>query len=353
MLRVSEIDSLLGLVGLRQSTITTDAILDADNIASGSGLFVGDISGLITTGNIKSCQEDKDISDANFNTFLDNRQKSSLVNLCNSIFSDNDLIENKVLFNYENDWINDIDNDTSFVGYEIDMAKCKNLSLVINKVILSFSGIETVKVLLFHSSKNALHDSGNVVTVAKTATYDSITHEAVDFDLPAFNSVSGGKWYVGYLRSGLTAKAYDRQFNLASVKTTFNMFGINAIKVDGWDAETLFDVNDVEYSDKTWGMNFDITSYNDYTSLIVENKNRFAKGLQLQIAADLLNLIATTVRSNQDERLIQAQALFELNGQRTEEGIPVSVGVLKQLQIEIDGIKKMFSPNKLQLETLR
>jgi hypothetical protein len=348
VIRISEIQALLGLVGFRQSTITAYAILDAGNLASSSGLYVNDISALITTKNIKSCHEDKDISNANFNTFLDDRQKSSLVNLCNAVFSESDLIENRVLYNYENDFITELTNDTSFVGYEIDPAKSKDLALVINKVMLEFSTIDSVKVLLFHSSKNASQQDETITTVA-----DSAKHTAVGWDLPLFNSVVGGKWYVGYLRSGLTATAYDRNYDSANVQSIYNMFGIEPIQVADWDAETLFDVNDIEYTDKSYGMNFDITSYKDFTSLIVENKNRFAKALQLQIAADLLTLIATTTRSNTDERIINGQALLELNGERPYEGQPVSIGVLKQLKNEIKELKDIFiNPPKLEKDTL-
>ena len=349
MIRITEIDSLLGLVGWRQSTITADAILDAGNIASSSGLYVNDISGLFTTANIKSTQEDRSISDSNFNTMLDNRQKSSFVNLLKSVLSDNDLIENRILFPYENDWTKTLTNDTSFVGYEISVAKQKDINAVINKIMLEFSAIDTVKILLFHSSMNALQDSESITTVA-----DSTKHTALNWNLPAANSVVGGKWYIGYLRSGLTASAYDRDYESANVKTPFNCIGIKSIKVDGWDAETLFDVNDVEYTSETWGINLDISCLRDFTSLVVENKDRFARGLQLQIAADLLNLMATTTRSNANERRVNMEALFALNGNRNNPEIPYSVGVLNQLNKEIDDLRKMFvKPKKIQIDTIR
>ena len=348
MVRYAEIDSLLGLVGFRQSTITEYAVLDADNIASSSGLFVGDISGLLTVKNIHQSQEDKDISDVNFNTFLKNRMKSSFLNLTKAVFSDNDLIENKVLFPYENDFNTTLTNATDFVGYELDVAKIKNINVVLNKIMLTFDGVDSVKILLFHSTQNALQTSETITTVANSAK-----HTTLNWDLPAANSVSGGKWYIGYLRSGLTAKAYDRNYENASLQSRFNCVVITPIQVSGWDAETLFDVNDIEYTAETWGINLDISSLKDFTSYVVENEDRFARGLQLQIAADLLNLLATSTRSNRDERIIKSAALYDLNGNRSNPEIPYSIGVLNQLKNEIAAIKKLISPPKMQINTIQ
>lgn len=348
MIRFAEIDNLLGLVGFRQPTLSGYDILDAGTIASSSGLFVDDISGLITVKNIKECQEDKDITDAEFNTFLDNRMTSSFLNLCKSVFSDRDLIENRVLYPFENDWTNTLTNATDFVGYEIDVAKQKNINVVLNKIMLAFSAVDTVTVYLFHSSKKAAIQSQAITTVL-----DSTVHTALNWDLPAADSTIGGKYYVGYLRSGLTASAYDRDFQSANSPTSFNCLDIKSIQISGWNASTLFDVNDIEYTSETWGMNFDISSFKDYTSLVVENEDRFSRGLQLQIAADLLNLLATSTRSNKDERMIKAEALYDLNGNRSNPEIPQSVGVLRQLADEIKLIKKMVNPPKMQINTLR
>jgi len=347
MIRVTEIDALLGLVGLRQSTITKYAILDAGNMASSSGLFINDVSGLMTTKNIKECHEDPAISDANFNIFLKDRMKSSFLSLAKSIFSNDDLIENKVLFDYENDFNKLLTNATDFVGYEIDVAKTKDINVVLNKLVLTFDGIEDVKILLFHSSTNAFKDSETITTVA-----DTDTHTTLNWDLPNANSVNGGRYYIGYLRSGLDAKAYNRDYENANVENYFNCLGIRAIQVDDWDAETLFDVNDIDYVSETWGMNFDISSLLDYTSIIIENKDRFARALQLQVAADLLNFIATSTRSNRDERIIKAEALFDLNGNRTNVDLPQSIGVLNQLKAEVSVIKRMFSEPKMQINTM-
>jgi len=355
MIRTSEIDATAVtaagcLVGMRQPTLSGYNILDSAMYTSLSGLYFDDISGLLTVKNIKAAQEDPAISSANLNTFLKNRLKASFQTLLRSVFSENDLIENAVLYPYENDWLNTLTNDVSFVGYEIDPAKVKQLGIVINKIMLEFSATrsENVKVLCFHSSQNALQKSETITTLPASAK-----HTAVGWELPAFNSVSGGKWYIGYLRGGLAVKACNRNYHDANVTHRFRSLDIRPVKVAGWNDETLFDVNNIEYTDESYGMNFDISAYKDMTSYVVENKNRFARGLQLQVAADLLGLLATSIRSNQDERYIKAEALYELNGNRLNPEIPQSVGVLKQLTDEIKKIKGLFEQPKIQVNTLR
>jgi hypothetical protein len=204
MIRISEIDSLLGLVGFRQSTLLSySSILDTDNIASSSGLYVNDISGLLTTKNIYNCQENSDITNSDFNTYLKNRMKSSFVTLLNSVFTQKDMLENRVLYNYENDFNTKLTNDVSFVGYEINVSKSKDINVILNKIMLTFDTEEEIKIILFHSSKNAIQQFKEITT-----SKDSEKQESLNWNLPAFNGVSGGKWYIGYLRSGLTAQAY-------------------------------------------------------------------------------------------------------------------------------------------------
>jgi hypothetical protein len=92
---------LFGLIGWRQDTVSGIPTIDATNLASSSGMYY-------------------QISDANFNTLLTDLSKASIVKVLNAVYSSEDYIENKVLYPYEKDWINTIDNTTSFVGFEID-----------------------------------------------------------------------------------------------------------------------------------------------------------------------------------------------------------------------------------------
>ena len=326
---------LFGLLGWRQSTVANMPTVDATNLATSSGMYFQDLSSLVTVQNLYRCQEDKAISDANFNTLLTNLTNAAIVKVLNAVFSGDDFIENKVLFPFENDWTNTIDNDTSFVGYEFSMPKRKDLIWTINKIYSSFDGVDSVKILLFHSSKKASQQDETITTVEL-----SDVSTTLDWDLSQFDN-AGGKFYIGYLRSGLTAKAINRDYESANVKACFNTLGIKSVIVDGWDAETLFDVNDVEYEDETYGLNFDITAWKDYTNVINQNKNKFTMAIGYQVAADILDLILKATRSNRIERSLEGSVLFELEG-LINENLPRSVGINQKLKSEIKSLHDNF-----------
>lgn len=325
----------LGLVGWRASTITGMPTLSAANTATSSGMYYDDFSHLVNVQNLFKIQEDSSISDANFNVFLTNLTNSAFIKVINAVFQDNDYIENRVLFPYENVWTETLTNDTSFVGYEIHPANRRDLTITLNNVFTSFDSTDTVKLLLFHSSKKAAIDSKEISVSELTDTDTSLTWDLSNF------KYSGGKFYVGYLRSGLTAKAINRDWDSASVRSCFNMFQISPIIVDGWDAETLFDVDDVEYESDTYGLNFDITSWKDYTNIILRNRNKFVDALGLQVAADVLDLIIKSVRSNRIEREIGDSAFIELEGFINPE-LPRTLGISAKLKDEIKRLREIF-----------
>lgn len=327
--------SLYGLIGWRQSTVSGMPTVDAANLAASSGLMFQDFSPLVTIQNVYDCQEDPDATEDEFNTMLANLVKSAILKILNAVFTQNDFIENKVLYPYENEWTETITNDTSFVGFEFQMAKRKDYAWRINQVFTAFDASDTVKLLLFHSSRKTAIDS-------KEITVSELTEDATDlsWDLSQFN-YAGGKFYVGYLRSGLTAKAVNRNWDRANDDVKFKTLRIQPIRVPGWDAETLFDVDDIDYEDETFGLNFDITAWKDYTNVIVQNKDKFVNAIGYQVAADVLDLILKSVRSNRIERLTEGQVLYELEGLISAD-VPRSVGIVKKLSNEIEDLKKNF-----------
>jgi hypothetical protein len=325
----------LGLVGWRESTVSGMPALNAYNLGTTSGMVFQDFSSLVTVQNIYKVQEDANISEANFNSLLTNLTNAAFVKVLNAIFQEQDYIENRVLFPYENVWTETIDNNTSFVGFEITPANRRDLSIALNSVFTSFDSSDTVKLLLFHSSKK-----DPIQSIEITVEELTDTDTALNWDLSNFK-YSGGKFYIGYLRSGLTAKAINRDWNMANVQSCYNMLKIEPIIVNGWDSETLFDVDDIEYESDTYGLNFDITSWKDYTNVILRNKNKFVDCLGLQVASDVLDLIIKSTASNGTERELAASAFSELEG-FLNENLPRTLGISKKLINEIDRLRKTF-----------
>jgi flagellar motor switch protein FliG len=88
-------------------------------------------------------------------------------------------------------------------------------------------------------------------------------------------------------------------------------------------------------------LNFDITSWKDYTNIILRNKNKFVNALGLQVAADVLDLILKSTSSNRIERELGSAAFTELEG-FINENLPRTVGISKKLINEIARIRKTF-----------
>lgn len=327
--------SLYGLLGWRQSTVSNMPTVDTPNLATNSGLYYQDFSSIVTIQNVYRCQEDETITDVEFNTYLANLTKAATIKLLNSVFTDDDFIENKVLYPFENVWTETLDNDTSFVGYEIEMPKRKDFAWMLNQIFTSFDSEDTVKILLFHSSKKEPIQTKEI-TVAELDE----TATVLEWNLSQFN-YSGGKFYLGYLRSGLTAKAINRDWDKANVRANYCTLRVRPIKVSGWNTETLFDVDDIDYESETYGLNLDITAWKDYTNVIVQNKRKFANAIGLQVAADVLEQIIHSTRSNRIERKVHESAFVELNG-LAQEGFPRTFGIAKKLGDEIKRLRKNF-----------
>jgi hypothetical protein len=341
--------AMLGVNGWKQSLLSGAPVIDADNLASSSGAYYNkDYSSLVTVDNIVNTYETLGLTDAQVNTLLDEIVEGSASLVLNAVFGDDDFIQNNILYPNEYDFNDTLTNDTSFVGFEIITPKAKDILNIINSLSLTFNGVDTVKVLLFHSSKKEAVKNIEITTEAD----NEVNQALIDWALPYVNSVKGGKWYIGYLRSGLTTEAYNRNYESANVKNSFYCSSFNTIQVPGHDVETLFDVNDVVYTDETYGMNFDISSYKSYDSVITQNKNKFSKAMGLQVAAYVLDMIANNNRSNNIERSTKDNATIQLEGFISEN--VKKVGILAKLKKEIDNLKKSFVEGPIiSINTLR
>jgi len=351
MLNIDEIRTeLFGVVGLRQPYSPEYSILTAPNIASSSGMYFDQFSSYVQVENIKETQPYADISDADFNLWLTDKIKDSISRGLNQCFNESDLIENRLLFDNSIRKVSSdlIANGTDFVGYEIEVCKQKDIKGVINKIITEFSGSGDVKILLFNDGLDATLQT-ETITINSTNV-----QTVVDWDLMYANSVAGGKFYIGYLTDAITPQAYNRNYELANLQNSFSMMSIQPIKVSGWNAETLFDINDIEYVSETFGLNFDCSSYRDWTSLAVNDKNKFKDVIGYQFAADIIGMMYASTRTNGIERLQKGNLLIELQGGFVNDELPIVIGVQAKLLKAIEEVKKtLVKPDVIQTETLQ
>lgn len=344
-------------LGWREPTKTGyTGILDAANKTSNSGLYFQSYHPFVTIENIKSCQPDKDISSVNFNAYLLNLQKDVILKIINSVFKgQDDMLEESILYDRENVVTKTITNGTDFVGYEITLAKLPDIVAKINTLIGEFDGVATFNIYLYHSSKQDALKTQEIVTVASEAKLQNPSSEwALYYDTSTYK---GGKFYIGYYQSDLgSIKALNRNWNNASVKNRMNHLGLLPIKVTP-NGVSLFDINAIQYTGDTYGLNFDISVHKDFTQTIIDNKQLFDDAIGLSMAVEILKLIYSSGRSNLAERATKefvATAYNELYGSPDIEEIPKSKGIMKELYIEIQRVKKaLFKKDKIKTVTLR
>lgn len=345
MIIISKILATTGLyqwIGRKQPTLSDSPVLDAGNKISNSGEYYRD--GLTGVNNIHTNQEDNAITVGNFNTYLVDFAKEGIIKALRKVFNKADLKENRILFTEENVMTNTAANATDFVGYEINVSDIKDIAVRINQIIMTFDAAEAFRIYLFNSNSNAAINSTEITSVANTDVSQGFT----DWIL-SNNDYKGGKWYIGYLTDGRTAKAVNREWNNASIRSRYNYIGIRPIKVSGWNVNTLFDVDDIEYVSETHGMNFDISVHQDFTDEILRNKENYTELLKLQMEVDVLELIWGSTRSNRTSRLNQ-DVFIDLWGDE-EAGV---VGIITQLEREIKNLQNSFNPKmKIKAGTIR
>ena len=348
MIQVSTILSELygsakSVVGFRQPYNTTYAILTGANLVSASGIYLAD--GIVTIENIKNCQEYADISDANFNTQLGQFIQDAIIDFCNLVFNGNDQLEKGLIFNHENIKTETLDNDGDFVGFEINVLRKEDITCLLNNLICEFNAAGTLNIKLFHSSQQTAIQNQNVAL-----TGNNSVEQSVNWYLDKHKDF-GGCYYIGYLTSGVSPKALNRNWNLSDIRKKYKFISMSPIKVSGHTASTLFDIDDIEYTSDTYGLNFNISSFRDFTDWIVINKNQLAQGIKYQFQANMLKMMKTSNQNNNVEVNIKENALRELDGILTENDNVYSQGILRKLENEAKKVRDQFI-NKEQSITI-
>ena len=332
-------DIFQGQLGWKQPSLLPFP-LDTENTTSRSGRYYDDFSGLVDAYIIYSNWSDFDKADdlatqeLKFNQYLKDFGNQALNQLFNSVFRQvSDLKENKTLYPFEADFNHTLSNDGDFVGFEIDTVKDKGITTVLNSVDLTFDADGEVELLLFHSSKLEAVESE---TIAVTAN-DTIT-QTLDWALDRL----GGKYYVGYSTETLTPQAYNRQFELGNVKASYSYVYMQEMKVPGYTGSQLFDVNDVSNTSYTYGLNFDISTFCDYTSVAQKNANKFNDAIGMQVAVNAMDLYLNNIRSNNDERMSASKVVLALDGNENPQLGLLTQGLRVRLQEEVMRLRDLF-----------
>jgi hypothetical protein len=319
-------------VGLREPSRTDYAgILDATAKTTKSGKYYDDFHPLANFVNIKDCQDDKDISNANLNTLIATWQKGAIEDALSRVFtSERDLLQTDLQFKNENKFEDKITNSGKFVGFEFSTPD--DIVNILNSVILQFDGAVNFSLYLFHSSKKAAIQTFEATTIA-----DDFYKLSLDKSLFSKSSTYGaGKFYIGYFQNDLGAvKAYDRIWNNSGSQTRFNCLRPRSFSATP-NGLNMFDLDTIQYGSESWGMNLDISSYRDYTNLILNNQGLFDSVQGYAFSIRILELIKTTARMNTTTRSLADMANYDLSDQSE----PTSIGLYTKMKIEVSRVRK-------------
>jgi hypothetical protein len=338
--------SLSGLVGWQQPANPDYDIVSSANLLSRSSRYVNE-NPFCKVELLKDNYDYAGVSDNDFNTFLANIINQAITTVCDNVFNATDYIDRGLVYQNANNKINAEILPSGFVGYEICSEKT-NVAFKITRVLCDFANTGTFTLLLFNSQKKT-----PIQTKLITITTDN---QEVVLDWVCNNTLGySGEWYVGYIAGAL--QPYERNYSMANDITTYENCEVESMYVNGVNTNILWNLEQIEYDARCWGLNFDITVYEDFTDLIVNNESLFAKAIQMQTQIKCIENIKSSIRSNLNERIAR-DLIVEIEGIEIENGInkvglkALFFGEISKLKNEIEKLRNGYKKLGLQINTL-
>lgn len=327
-----------GLVGFESPANPSYQIVSAERLKSDSGLYYTD-NPLVKIQYIKDTQDYSDISDSNFNSLLKSINDRAVIDILSKVHNKPDFIDRTPLYRYANNKVETENLPGGFKGYKLILNQSDNLAFEISRIFLEFSQDVAFTLYLFNSAKQQAVKSKDVTATA------GIHKEDLNWVLDNTDSYYKGEYYIGYFSND--PLPYKRDYEYSDIMSAIKGLWIEAVNFPDATGTSIFNLENDVSSDLCFGMNPDITVYNDYTDQSIQNKSLFAKAIQLQGQINILSSYIATQRTNRVSRITKemvSQAVVELEG-RDAEGITM-VGLKDKLKGEVNHITSEI--NKLK-----
>lgn len=305
MFNRTKINALIGLVGFENPSNPDYNLVNS--VVSRSGRYFTD-NPYCKIEYIKDCQDYYKQTKNQFNTLLSKIQKTAILNVCDRVFSNDDLLEREVVYPYAKNNVNTETLPDGFVGFRIK--KRSNKAFKIERILTNFSNTGSFTLYLYSSNQPTALFSETVTIDTTGFQIVPLTNWIVD------NTVNyEGEYYLGYVKNSLVP--YKHDYENSDTKAYYYNLEIESIKVADHSGATLFDINDIEGLSENSGINPDISVYEDYTDNVLRNEYLFGEAVQLAGQIDIIRLVLSSIRSNQHQRLsgeTANQMVFELEG---------------------------------------
>lgn len=331
-------------LGWLQPTYDGAPVLDSDNITSTSGRYFGeDFHALCTVQNIKANQEDAAITDANFNTYLTQRQNGMILRALTETFRKKELIEQHLM--YTRFGFSDVvlPNQSNMAGWCIEIAEDQAISTQITFATLYFDANATFNLYLFQDGVR-----GAIKTISVTSQAFKLT--TVAFELTSqlvLPFKTGVRFYLLYDQDELQTagvRAIREQPETIAHPKCFEAYSIQFPKTtDG----SIFNSNQRQYPALPMGINLEIVSFKDHTQRIIRQANLFDEVQGLQMAAFAMELVNNATRTNYTQRQTEQQSqqqFMELNQAFATKEVPVTPGLKSRIMAEFKRLRDTFYP---------
>ena len=334
--------ALTGRRGWKQPTIGGLPELEAGNIACTSGRYFEDAHALVTIQNVFDTQENKDIDDQTFNTLLLDKQNSVIMKALNQVFNEPERLQQVLIFDKEDRDNEQLITNTGLVkGFFFKIAKDFGISHQVVSATLYFNEDVNFTLYLFKDGKKTHIWSQDVAAEAYEKNVIDLTGAFLSY---AGGLTKGNKFFLCYFQEDLgTAKAI-KENGCFNKTLCFEAMPFSAEKVEG---ETNF--NRINFSEgyDTAGLNLEVVSFRDHTQRIIRNANLFDEVVGLEMAANVIEHINFSTRSNATERITgdKVQQVFtDLNQAFGSTELPFVPGVKARIQKEYKRLKETFFP---------
>jgi len=185
--------------------------------------------------------------------------------------------------------------------------------------------------------------------------------QVLDWKIDNSDVTYKGDYYLGYIKTGITPIPFKRDYDNADVMTDISHLRIEKVQVKNHATETLFDLTLEDGLSENIGINPDITVYEDYTDLIIQNEMLFARAIELEFSIAVLREQLNSLRTNQNQRDSEKQSmkiLAEIEG--TDGDSPLKliglrsllIGEIRQIAQEVNKLKTGYFNNSIRVNTL-
>lgn len=348
---------LYGAVGFRQPLNPDLPTITAANIESRSGRFVTD-DPYVKIDYLKDNTDFVGIDDTQFNTYLEQLQKSAIAEVCGSVFNQTDYIDRQMLYKNANNKVNTVNLPDGFVGYKIQVDSDKNIAFEIKRVMLEFNGTGTLKLMLFNTAKSTPIESKDI---AITSTHQV---EQLNWKVDNSDDTYKGEYYLGYRSNDAnlnTLEPFARDYENADILSNITHLCMFRMYFPTIATDTLADLTTEDGLSDDIGINPDIIVYEDYTDLIIQNETLLSYAIYLQLCIRCSSTYLASLRSNRNEREAERvilRVIQHINGQEGEgivkiEGLKMMLTTeMSAIRREIDKQKKGLFPSEMTTHTL-